>query len=220
MLGGLAAPKFLLPHFSYVFPERVFDMGSVPRNSRKQAMLRRQLAQDLPITVFRFGPVPIAPDKPVPHFPDAARDEVDCEPVLMCTLPRRHFRGAFGEKVVLPAGTAETLERFHKELRLVGLIGQGEVLRQSAKCPSHFRVQVGNRKLTSFDIHEGSSLFEHLRGTAETPGGERATQLRCREPEGVSKLIQSLEYETTRKGANGKPYVHDKRPKARREAPT
>lgn len=183
-------------------------MRSIPRDRRAQAMLRRQLGQNLPVVVFRWGPVPLTD----PVRVKAARDEIDGKAVLMRALPRSHFRGAFGEQVRLPVGTAETLERFQQELRLVGLIGHNEVLRQGAKDPSYFRVQVRDEKLTSFDIHEASSVLEN--GVAAVGVGERALKLRCSEPEPTSKLLSNLEH-----GVKA-PRVHDKRPKARREAPT
>ena len=113
-------------------------MARVPLYLRRQAMLRRQLAQDLPIVVFDWGPVPVPAAITLPGLElEPLRHEVDCEAELMRALPRARFRGAFGEQVVLPVGTAEALERFEAELRRVGLIRKGEALRQGAKLPSH-----------------------------------------------------------------------------------
>lgn len=184
-------------------------MGFVPRNRSEQAMLRRQLGQDLPIVVYRWGPVPL---KPVAVLARHSAHEVHCEPVLMRTLPRAHFRGAFGEQVSLPVGTAETLERFHQELRNVGLVRKGEVLRQSAKLKTHFRVQVADIKLSASDIHSHSSILENS-GFAETGGGERAPKLRRSEPKPVSNVLRTLELDL-------QVPVHDRRPKGGRNAPT
>jgi len=184
-------------------------MGFVPRNRRSQAMLRRQLGENLPVVVFNFGPVPL----PVASLDvQAAGNEIDSEAVLMRALPRAHFRGALGEQVCLPVGTADTLERFYQELREVGLVCQGEVLRQSAKLKTHFRVQVRDVKLLAGDIHECSSILENS-GLAETGVGERAPKLRRSEPEPVSNVLRTLELDLQVR-------VHDRRPKARREAPT
>jgi len=184
-------------------------MGFVPRNRRSQAMLRRQLGDNLPVVVFNFGPVPL----PVARVDvQSAGHEIDSEPVLMRALPRSHFRGAFGEQVSLPVGTAETLEGFYQELRKVGLVRKNEVLRQSAELKTHFRVQVRNVKLSALDIHEGSSLFEHSVSSG-TGVGERASKLRRREPEPVSKVLRTLELDL-------QVPVHDRRPKAGRKAPT
>lgn len=188
-------------------------MGFVPTDRRKQAMMRRELGEGLPIVVFRWGPVPLPAGDPVPVLPDPARDEVDCEPVLMRALPRTHFRGAFGEQVSLPVGTAQTLERFEQELRAVGLIGKGQILRQGAKCPTYFRVQVGNRKLSAGDIHPASSVCEHSIGAVETPT-DRSTRLGRRAVGVSSKLVSSLDSDALR------PLVHDRRPKGGRKAPT
>ena len=140
-------PLFSLePFFPDLLPIGVLNMGFIPRDRRQQAMLRRQLGKDLPVVVFRSGPVPL-PDCPsrvvgrLSNFSDAPWYEIDSETELVRALPRSRFRGAFGEKVTLPVDTAETLERFEKELRSVGLIRKGEVLRQGAKLKSHFRVQ-------------------------------------------------------------------------------
>ena len=169
-------------------------MGFVPRNRRQQAMLRRQLGQDLPVVVFRFGPVPLteAGSRVVGglcNFSDAPWHEIDCQSELVRTLPRSRFRGAFGEKVSLPVDTAETLERFDKELRSVGLIRKGEVLRQSAKLKTHFRVQVLGAVRNTLDVHELSSLknahIGPLRGV-----GERATKLRRSEPKPLHEAVK------------------------------
>lgn len=204
-MRGAFAPLIHLPNVTYLFPERVFNMGLIPLNRASQAMVRRQLGEGLPVVVFRWGPVPV-----VPSVREATWNKIDCEAVLMRALPRSRFRGAFGEQVRLPVGTAETLERFEQELRAVGLVRENEVLRQGAKLPAHFRVQVRDRKLTSADIHEASSngLSE-----AGVTGGERAPKLRCREPEVTSKVLSTFENGVKRK-------VHDKRPKGRRVAPT
>lgn len=201
-----------LPDVLYLFPEGVFYMGSIPSVRRYQAMMRRQLGKDLPIVVFRWGPMPLPLSYSVPVLPDPPRDEIDGEPVLMRALPRAHFRGAFGEQVSLPVGTAETLERFEQELRLVGLISKGEVLRQGAKDPTYFRVQVGNRKLSTVDLHSHSSCVE--RGTGSENPVERSNTLGGSETGFSSKLVTSLESDAPR------PTVHDKRPKGRRKAPT
>ena len=90
-------------------------MGFVPANRRAQARLRRQLGENLPVVVFRSGPVPLSqgPSRVVgglSNFSDAPWHEIDSETELVRALPRSRFRGAFGEKVTLPVGTAETLE--------------------------------------------------------------------------------------------------------------
>ena len=177
-------------------------MGFVPRNRSEQAMLRRQLGQDLPIVVYSWGPVPI---QPVRIRPRATTDKIDCESVLMRRLPRSRFRGAFGEQVSLPVGTAETLERFEQELRNVGLVRKGEVLRQGAELKTYFRVQVADVKLSASDVHPMSSVAVHsaLEGTGV---GERAFELRRREPEPVSNVLRTLELDLQVR-------VHDKRPK-------
>ena len=159
----------------------VFDMGFVPSDRGRKAMMDRQLGKDLPIVVFRSGPVPVPAGGVlvVRAELEDPRHEIDGEPELMRALPRSRFRGAFGEQVVLPVGAAETLERFESELRAVGLIRKGEVLRQGAKLPSHFRVQVGKGKGSSLDVHELSSLK-----TPDLAAGafrERAPTLRCSE---------------------------------------
>ena len=188
-------------------------MRFVPKDGRAQAMRRRQLAQDLPVVVFSWGPVPLPDSCAASETDDPPRNEIDGKPVLMCALPRANFRGAFGEQVCLPVGTAQTLERFYQELRLVGLISEGQVLRQSAKDPAHFRVQVGNRKLLACDIHEHSSLFTRSVGAVEKPG-DRSNTLGRRSPGFSSKLVSSLESDESRN------LVHDRRPKDGRKAPT
>lgn len=172
----------------------------------------RQPPQDVPVVVFAWGPVPL-PSGFVPDSAQPLHDKVDCEPVLMARLPWSRFRGPFGEQVRLPVGTAEALERFEAELRVVGLIGPDEVLRQSAKLPTHFRVQVRNRKYAAIDIHEASSILTPIIGAGANPA-ERSTTLGRREVGFASKLVTSLEQDAKR------PKVHDKRPKARRDAPT
>ena len=168
----------------------VFNMGSIPRDRRQQAMLRRQLGQDLPVAVFRFGPVPLPPAVTVSRTElEDFRNEIDCEPELVRALPRARFRGAFGEKVVLPVGTAEALERFESELRKVGLIRKGQVLRQGAKLKSHFRVQVVKGERSSLDVHEFSSLKNAHSGPVRGVG-ERATKLRRSEPKPLHEAVK------------------------------
>ena len=108
---------------------------------------------------------------------------------LMRALPRSRFRGAFGEKVTLPVDTAETLERFEKELRSVGLIRKGEVLRQGAKLKSHFRVQILGAEGNTLDVHELSSLKNAHSGPLSGVG-ERATKLRCSEPKPLHEAVK------------------------------
>ena len=188
-------PLFSLsPRLPYLLPIGVLNMGFVPRNRRQQAMLRRQLGQDLPIVVFRSGPVPLpqAGSRVVgglSNFSDAPWYEIDGEAELMRTLPRSRFRGAFGEKVSLPVDTAESLERFEKELRSVGLIRTGEVLRQGAKLKSHFRVQVLGAVGNSLDVHELSSLKNAHSGPVRGVG-ERASKLRCSEPKPLLEAVK------------------------------
>lgn len=181
-------------------------MGFVPRNRPRKTMVSRQLGKGLPIAVFRWGPVPLPPSKPVAVISDPPRDEIDGEAVLMRTLPRADFRGAFGEQVRLPVRTAETLERFQQELRAVGLVSEGEVFRQGAKDPSYFRVQVRDRKLSAFDIHEASSVRMVEIGAGDTPV-DRSNTLGCRSTGVSSKLVSSLDT------GDSRPLVHDKRPK-------
>ena len=169
-------------------------MGFVPRDRRQQAMLRRQLGQDLPVVVFRFGPVPLTEARSrvvggLCNFSDAPWHEIDCQAELMSTLPRSRFRGAFGEKVTLPVDTAETLERFEKELRSVGLIRKGEVLRQGAKLKSHFRVQILGAVGNTLDVHELSSL-ENAHSGPLSGVGERATKSRCSELKPLLEAVQ------------------------------
>ena len=179
-------------------------MGSIPFDRRRQAMLARQLGKNLPVVVFSWGPVPLTRSfSPV----EAPWHEIDSQPELMCALPRSRFRGAFGEQVRLPSSTAETLEGFEQELRKVGLIRKDEVLRQSAKLPAHFRVQVRNKKLLATDLHLSSSIVSKDAGAISR--GERAPPLRCSERREISKLVSSLESEEQR------PYVHDKTPAGR-----
>ena len=188
-------PLFSLePNFPYLFPIGVFDMGFVPRDRRQQAMLRRQLGEGLPVVVFRSGPVPLSqgPSRVVgglSNFSDAPWHEIDSEAELVRALPRSRFRGAFGEKVTLPVGTAETLERFEKELRSVGLIRKGEVLRQGAKLKSHFRVQILGAVGNTLDVHELSSLKNAHSGPVRGEG-ERATKLRCSEPKPLHEAVK------------------------------
>ena len=188
-------PLFSLsPLFPYLLPIGVLNMGFIPRDRRQQAMLRRQLGQDLPIVVFRSGPVPLTQaSRGVvggrSNFSDAPWHEIDGQPELMRTLPRSRFRGAFGEKVALPVGTAETLERFEKELRSVGLIRKGEVLRQGAKLKSHFRVQILGAVGNTLDVHELSSLKNAHSGPVSGVG-ERATKSRCSEPKPLLEAVQ------------------------------
>jgi len=177
----------------------VFNMGSVPRDRRKQAMLRRQLGQDLPVAVFRFGPVPLPPPVTFSRTElEDFRDEIDGEPELVRALPRARFRGAFGEKVVLPVGTAQTLERFEAELRAVGLIRKGQVLRQGAKLKSHFRVQVVKGERSSLDVHEFSSLKNAHSGPVRGVG-ERANKLRRSEPKPLLEPVQAKGHGVQRK---------------------
>jgi len=169
-------------------------MGFVPRDRRQQAMLSRQLGKDLPIVVFRSGPVPLPQascgvEGGLGNFSESPWHEIDCEPELMRTLPRSRFRGAFGEKVALPVDTAETLERFEQELRSVGLIRKGEVLRQGAKLKSHFRVQILGAVGDTLDVHELSSLKNAHSGPLSGVG-ERATKLRCREPKPLHEAVR------------------------------
>ena len=188
-------PLFSLsPRFPYLLPIGVLNMGFIPRDRRQQAMLRRQLGQDLPIVVFRSGPVPLpqAGSRVVgglSNFSDAPWYEIDSETELVRALPRSRFRGAFGEKVTLPVGTAETLERFEKELRSVGLIRKGEVLRQGAKLKSHFRVQVLGAVGNTLDVHELSSLKNAHSGPLRGVG-ERATKLRRSEPKPLHEAVR------------------------------
>ena len=188
-------PLFSLsPLFPYLLPIGVLNMGFIPRDRRQQAMLRRQLGKDLPIVVFRSGPVPVsdAPSRVVGglcNFSDAPWHEIDSKAELVRTLPRSRFRGAFGEKVTLPVDTAETLERFEKELRSVGLIRKGEVLRQGAKLKSHFRVQVLGAVGNTLDVHELSSLKNAHSGPLSGVG-ERATKSRCSEPKPLLEAVQ------------------------------
>ena len=152
-------------------------------------MLRRQLGKDLPIVVFGFGPVPV-PSAVAVAGPELQTlgCEIDSKPELMRALPRRRFRGAFGEQVVLPVGTAETLEGFEAELRKVGLIGKGQVLRQGAKLKSHFRVQVVKGERSSLDVHE----FSSLKNASDWPlsgEGERAPKLRRSEPKPLPEPV-------------------------------
>jgi len=179
-------------------------MGFVPTDRRAQARLRRQLGQNLPIVVFGFGPVPL-PARVVADTSQDAGNVVHSEPELVRALPRSRFRGAFGEQVSLPVGTAETLERFEQELRNVGLVRKGEILRQGAELKTYFRVQVADVKLSASDIHPMSSVALHsaFEGTGV---GERASKLRRREPEPVSNVLRTLELDLQVR-------VHDKRPK-------
>ena len=157
-------------------------MGFVPANRRAQARLRRQLGENLPVVVFGFGPVPL-PTRVVADTPQDAGNVVHGETELVRALPRSRFRGAFGEQVVLPVSRAETLERFEAELRSVGLIRPNECLRQGAKLPSHFRVQVrhGKRPAGELLVHDLSSLKNARSGPLKGEG-ERAPKLRCSEP--------------------------------------
>ena len=188
-------PLFSLsPLFPYLLPIGVLYMGFVPRNRRKQAMLRRQLGKDLPVVVFRSGPVPLS-DSPsrvvggLRNFSDAPWHEIDSQAELVSTLPRSRFRGAFGEKVTLPVDVAETLERFEKELRSVGLIRKGEVLRQGAKLKTHFRVQILGAVGNTLDVHELSSLKNAHSGPLSGVG-ERATKSRCSEPKPLHEAVK------------------------------
>ena len=169
-------------------------MGFVPRDRRQQAMLRRQLGEGLPVVVFRSGPVPLSQGGSrvvgrLSNFADAPWYEIDSETELVRALPRSRFRGAFGEKVTLPVGTAETLERFEKELRSVGLIRKGEVLRQGAKLKSHFRVQILGAVGNTLDVHELSSLKNAHSGPVRGEG-ERATKLRRSEPKPLHEAVK------------------------------
>ena len=141
--------------------------------------------------VFRSGPVPL-PTRVISDPSEDARNEIDSEPELVWALPRSRFRGAFGEQVVLPVGTAETLERFESELRSVGLIRKGEVLRQGAKLRTHFRVQVakGKRPAVELDAHEFSSLKNAHSGPLSGVG-ERAANLRRSEPKPLHEPVQA-----------------------------
>ena len=154
-------------------------------------MLRRQLGQDLPIVVFSWGPVPVPPAVTLSRLElEPLRHEVDSEPELMRALPRARFRGAFGEQVVLPVGTAQSLERFEAELRRVGLIRKGEALRQGAKLPTHFRVQVVGDKGASLDVYE----FLFLKNVSDWPlsgEGERASKLRRSEPKPLPEAVSA-----------------------------
>ena len=188
-------PLFSLsPLFPYLLPIGVLNMGFVPRDRRQQAMLRRQLGKDLPVVVFRSGPVPLS-DSPsrvvggLRNFSDAPWHEIDGQAELVSTLPRSRFRGAFGEKVTLPVDVAETLERFEKELRSVGLIRKGEVLRQGAKLKTHFRVQILGAVGNTLDVHELSSLKNAHSGPLSGVG-ERATKSRCSEPKPLLEAVQ------------------------------
>lgn len=150
-------------------------------SNRRKTMIARQLGKDLPIVVFSWGPVPVSPrDSGVVgglrDLADPLRDEIHSEPVLMRALPRSRFAGAFAEQVVLPVGTAQTLERFEQELRSVGLIGKGQRLRQSAKNPTHFRVQVGKKIGSSIDAHSSLRSLPSEEGTIAFR--ERAIKLR------------------------------------------
>ena len=164
-------------------------MGFVPANRRAQARLRRQLGENLPVVVFGFGPVPL-PTRVVADTSQDAGNVVHSEPELMRALPRSRFRGAFGEKVVLPVGTAQTLEGFEAELRKVGLIRKGEVLRQGAKLKSHFRVQVVKGERSSLEVHE----FSSLKNASDWPlsgEGERAPKLRRSEPKPLPEAVSA-----------------------------
>ena len=152
-------------------------------------MLRRQLGQDLPIVVFNWGPVPVPSTLSLSGLElEPLRHEIHSEPELMRALPRARFRGAFGEEVELPVGTAQTLERFEAELRRVGLIGKGQILRQGAKLPTHFRVQVVKGERSSLDVHE----FSSLKNASDWPlsgEGERAPKLRRSEPKPLPEPV-------------------------------
>ena len=147
-------------------------MRPIPTDRRAQAMLRRQLAQDLPVTVFRFGPVPARlHSKGYSLGLGEEWYEVHCEPELMRALPRSRFRGAFGEQVRLPPETAVSLENFEAELRAVGLIRPHELLRQGASRPLHFRVQ--QREVRVSDVSQVSLL----RSETPPPVGRRGASL-------------------------------------------
>ena len=67
-------------------------MGFVPRDRRNKAALDRQLGKDLPVTVFRFGPVPSRSHAQGESL--RLREEwheIHCEPELMRALPGRAF---------------------------------------------------------------------------------------------------------------------------------
>ena len=147
-------------------------MGFVPRDRRNKAALDRQLGKDLPITVFRFGPVPSRSHAQGESL--RLREEwheIHCEPELMRALPRTRFRGAFAEQVRLPPETAVSLENFEAELRAVGLIRPNELLRQGASRPLHFRVQ--QREVRVSDVSQVSLL----RSETPPPFGRRGASL-------------------------------------------
>lgn len=166
-------------------------MRFVPVDVAFKSMLFSKLAENDPVAVAGVGPIPVPSTDVVlgPKLEDF-RDEIDGEPELVRALPSARFRGAFGKKVVLPVGTAQTLERFEAELRAVGFIGRDEILRQSAKLPSHFRVQFRDGKRASGDIHDLSSIHREAPEWGTSAFRERAPTLRCRErnasPEPVS----------------------------------
>lgn len=73
--------------------------------------------------------------------------EVDGKPELMRALPWPRFCGPRGEQSSLPEWAAVTLERLEEGLRLAGLVGDFEVVRQSAYGFSHFVVEVTDGEL-------------------------------------------------------------------------
>jgi len=84
-------------------------------------------------------------------------NEIRGKPNAVGALVHTRFRDTFFKQVVLPSGIAERLEDFEKGLRLAGLMGADEVLRQQASRPPKFRVQKGH---ISDYRHDGNSVVD------------------------------------------------------------
>lgn len=108
-----------------------------------------------------IGGVPIPADTPVlGEVPP--RDEVHRKAERVGRLPWPRFAGPLRDECKLPVGVAECLKDFEMGLRLAGLIGAGEFVRQTAYRHNHFRCE-------KFDVVEAV----HSGGSFTEPGGFR-----------------------------------------------
>lgn len=126
--------------------QRVFDMGSVPRE-RVKSVLFCNVCKDVPVRVIGSGPIPSGDDGASLGEILACLtcgqvwDEVDSQAELVRALPRSRFRHLAGQSVRLPVGEAERLEDFEAELQLVGLMKPYEIIVDLRGDGKHFGVQ-------------------------------------------------------------------------------
>lgn len=134
---------------------------------------------------FQKGPVMFLPPIPL-HMISFVKDywdEIDGETVVMGALPFTRFARADGLQVLLPLGAAKCLVDFEAGLRQSGQMSPRQRICQSLEHWSKFRVEFADTTVDHIDsvVHEKTFLWGF--GGERLRVGERASTLRCSEPE-------------------------------------